>query len=142
MSESADAPADALFRPSKRRKVFRKRNLDDDQEDTVVGNQPQKEPSPNNGGDHVNQSTNLSSVVRRPNAKKYGIGFGGSGNSAGMKEASSAENALVPRGSQVSAAAQVDRFVKPIGKAEVVEDKHLYVHVTSSLFLPISVLTA
>ncbi|EME81524.1 uncharacterized protein MYCFIDRAFT_88083 [Pseudocercospora fijiensis CIRAD86] len=125
MSESADAPADTLFRPGKRRKVFRKRNFDDDHEETAVGTQLPKEAKASHSGGHVEDSTNLSSVVRRPNIKKYGIGFGGIGNPSVVKEASSTDNALVPSETQVPAAAQADRFVKPMGKAEVIEDKHL-----------------
>ncbi|KXT01303.1 hypothetical protein AC578_2696 [Pseudocercospora eumusae] len=120
MSESADAPAHAVSRPSKRRKVFRKRNLDDDDGDD------DDEPSSSHDG-HA-------SVLRRPNAKKYGIAFGGSGKSAAeTKGASSAESALVPSARQVSAAAQADRFVKPMGKAEVIEDKHMTAFVASKL---------
>ncbi|KXS95065.1 hypothetical protein AC579_2111 [Pseudocercospora musae] len=137
MSESVDAPAHALFRPSKRRKVFRKRNLGEaqEEEEAAMGNAPPKERNGNDGRDDVEESSSVSSAIRRPTAKKHGIGFGGSGSgtSAAMKEASSADHALVPRESQVSAAAKADRFVKPMGKAEVIEDKHLAAFVDSKL---------
>lgn len=131
MAENPEPQQGALFRPSKRRKVFRKRVAEDDQ----VAEERQGSVAEFNGssGDAnaVQEGSNdLPPVVRRPAAKKHGISFStnGAANQGITRQDISTEVALVPVIEQdVGNALQSDRFTKPTGNVGVVEDKHLYV---------------
>ncbi|KAM3414366.1 hypothetical protein BST61_g11010 [Cercospora zeina] len=115
---SSDVPPEVLFKSNKRRKVIRKRHNEDLDEAPEVG----PEGYESNDKDLQSQLP----AVRRPTARKHGIAFS---TSAGVQPAQgvpAAENALVPVKTEESATASIDRFTKPTGKTEVVEDKHLF----------------
>lgn len=68
----------------------------------------------------------LTSLVQRPAMKKKGIAFSSSGRPAISNNES--DMAMVPfQDNQTEVYAESDRFIKPMGKTEIVEDKHLYV---------------
>ncbi|KAF2211317.1 hypothetical protein CERZMDRAFT_98628 [Cercospora zeae-maydis SCOH1-5] len=113
-----DAPPEVLFKSNKRRKVIRKRHNEDLDELAEAGPEGYETSDRN----HKSQVP----AIRRPIARKHGIAFS---TSAGLQPAQglpAVENALVPVKSDESATASIDRFTKPTGKTEVVEDKHLY----------------
>ncbi|PPJ50556.1 hypothetical protein CBER1_05532 [Cercospora berteroae] len=121
----SDAPPELLFKSNKRRKVIRKRH-NADTEDLAEANPEGYEPSDMD-------LTSQIPAVRRPIARKHGIAFS---NSAGVQPAqsvSAAETALVPVKTDESVPASIDRFTKPTGKTEVVEDKHLTAYIDSKL---------
>ena len=71
-------------------------------------------------------------LVRRPIARKYGIAFTSSAKpSQDELDSTNEERAMVPmhpdREEAVQEAVQGKRFVKPTGKAIVMDDKHMYV---------------
>jgi hypothetical protein len=118
MSGAVEARQEVTFRANKRRKIFRKRHANDEdgaragdghQEDALAADPEQS-----------------SALVKRPRPKKHGIAFTGSGSLLGQTSTPSEETALVPVQKQPETDVQSERFVKPTGKASVVEDKHLY----------------
>lgn len=114
----SDAPPEVLFKSNKRRKVIKKRQ-NADTEDLPEASPEGYEPSDMD-------LTSQVPAVKRPIARKHGIAFS---NSAGVQPAenvSAAETALVPVKTDESVSASIDRFTKPTGKTEVVEDKHLF----------------
>lgn len=130
-TETSEPQQEALFRPSKRRKVFRKRVAGDDQDaEERQGSSAELDGS---GGDvnAVQEDFNHSlPVVRRPTAKKHGISFSSSNapNQGATNQVAPTETALVPVIEQETGnSLQGDRFTKPTGNVGVVEDKHLYV---------------
>lgn len=131
MAENPEPQQEALFRPSKRRKVFRKRVGGDDHD--AEGRQGSIAELDGPSGDvkaapeDYNQSV---PVVVRPAAKKHGISFSSSdaANQGIARQGVLNETALVPVIEQeVGNALASDRFTKPTGNVGVVEDKHLYV---------------
>lgn len=131
MAENPEPQQEALFRPSKRRKVFRKRVAGDDQDGEDRQGSTAELDEPSGDVNAVQEDHNQSvPVVRRPAAKKHGISFSTSGaaNQSIASEGLSTRMALVPVIEQEAASAlQSDRFTKPTGNVGVVEDKHLYV---------------
>lgn len=133
MAEKSENHQQPFFRPSKRRKVFAKRTTDDDQgKDERQSSTVTEDVS---GGDlnaSEEDSSRLASVVRRPAAKKHGIGFSSSG--AAARQDVPTETALVPVvEADAGSVLQSDRFTKPTGDVGVVEDKHLYVLPTTGV---------
>lgn len=121
----SDAPPEVLFKSNKRRKVIKKRQ-NADTEDLPEASPEGYEPSDMD-------LTSQVPAVKRPIARKHGIAFS---NSAGVQPAenvSAAETALVPVKTDESVSASIDRFTKPTGKTEVVEDKHLTAYIDSKL---------
>lgn len=121
MSDSIGAPTDAVFRANKRRKIYRKRNVDDEDDGVSL---------PTEGASDVgSEAQQRTQTVKRPVAKKYGIGFSTAGSKALPEETTPTVTAMVPfQGPELDDdQAANDRFVKPAGKTAVVEDKHLYV---------------
>ena len=116
----AVTPPEVVFRANKRRKVIRKRNVDDLDESArpesqeIAADQSEEE------------SMNRVSTVRRPVARKHGIGFSSAAAQPAIESTAIVETALVPFQKDENEASAHDRFTKPTGKAEVVEDKHLY----------------
>lgn len=120
MSESTGAAADALFRANKRRKIYRRRGVDDQDDDGTLNTGDSKGP--------VSGVLDETQTVRRPVIKKHGIGFSTADTKTASAEALATQTAMVPfQPGQDDDRAAHDRFVKPAGKAAVVEDKHLYV---------------
>jgi len=132
----------SLFRPSKRRKVFRKRVEDDDQHDlepatnadNLIDRPPPPIEVPQDAArpQYPNQPSGAMRVQRRPGAaKKAGVGFSSSGTRTDhtTTDAHSADtNALAieriePTGSAAAIAA--NRFTAPRGQAVAKEDKHM-----------------
>ena len=131
MAENPDDPQAPLFRPSKRRKVFRKRIAEEDDQAAELQEDAAELDESRGATDPSQQDANEQQpVVRRPVAKKHGIGFSSSGTAnpgAGRQDVPT-ETALVPVvDKEAGDALRSDRFTKPTGKASVVEDKHLYV---------------
>lgn len=129
MSEGAEQQADALFKPNKRRKVFRKRHTEDEEDKSAATHQL---PGEANAMDIEGDDDDKTMVVRRPHNKKPGIAFGVSAKQSSQQQTVSLKTALVPLQNQESATIPGDRFIKPVTKAEVVEDKHLYVDIFNS----------
>lgn len=110
--DNPDTPSEVVFRANKRRKVIRKRNIDDLDELAA---------------DHSEEElTNRISTVRLPAARKHGIGFSSAAAQPAIESTTVVETALVPFQKDEDEASVHDRFTKPTGKADVVEDKHLY----------------
>lgn len=123
--DRGDSPA-SLFRANKRRKVLRKRNIDEDQASPHERASDPLDPSEieSAAGSH---SPDILPTVKRPVAKKHGIGFTSSKRSP-PRDATATEVALVPRqAGSPQDLTQHDRFIKPTGKLDVIEDKHMYV---------------
>ncbi|KAF2173579.1 hypothetical protein M409DRAFT_15857 [Zasmidium cellare ATCC 36951] len=137
MAENAEESREALFRPSKRRKVFRKRVAGDDGdgEERREGAAEFDGSSGNVNPVQENPNDTLS-AVKRPAAKKHGISFSSSlaANQSAARQDVSKEFALVPVVDQGAGnALRSDRFTKPTGNVDVVEDKHLTAYVDSKL---------
>lgn len=131
MAEIPENHQESLFRLSRRRKVFKKRTFEDHQgaEEKIFGTAELDESS--EGVNAVQEDPNeLLPVVRRPAAKKHGISFSSSGaaNQGTARQDVPFESAFVPVvEKEAGSVLQSDRFTKPTGKVDVVEDKHLYV---------------
>ncbi|USW55945.1 hypothetical protein Slin15195_G092640 [Septoria linicola] len=126
-NDSHDAPPAVLFRANKRRKVIRKRDLEEREESTSgVG---QDLP----GAISDQQSLVALSTVRRPVSKRHGIGFSSVLGQQPTGASSTVETSVVPFQKQEDETTSNDRFTKPTGKAEVVEDKHLTAYIDSKL---------
>lgn len=118
MSEATGA--DAAFRANKRRKIYRKRNVDDQANEGLLDESGSKESDAG--------SPDQTQTVRRPTVRKHGIGFSTSGSKTAADEELATQKAVVPfQPGQDDDRAAHDRFVKPAGKTAVIEDKHLYV---------------
>ncbi|SMY25066.1 unnamed protein product [Zymoseptoria tritici ST99CH_1A5] len=134
MSDDNATPApEALFRANKRRKIYRKRNHDEDDNDI------EKSLSAANTLDELIATASeaaqaRTTVVKKSAAKKQGIGFSANGPRDATAESTNVETSIVPfqpdLHEDVSA---IDRFIKPTGTAVVVEDKHLTAYVVSKL---------
>lgn len=135
MSEATSSAGEALFRANKRRKIYRKRNVDDETDEGSLRNE-----DPNGLDSKSQQGT---ATVRRPAARKYGIGFSTAGSKTIPEEMPATTTAMVAfQPEQDDDQAAHDRFVKPAGKTAVVEDKHLYVFSKTARFVERAVLTA
>lgn len=125
MSESTGAGTDSLFRANKRRKIHRKRNIDDNDDDG-----PSRTDVSLGADSEAQEQTQ---TVKRPAARKHGLGFSTAGNKVIPEAETSTQTAMIPfKPEEDDDQAAHDRFVKPAGKAAVVEDKHLYVYSTRS----------
>lgn len=137
MAENSEHHQEPLFRPNKRRKVFRKRTVEDDEgtEERQSGNAELDGATVDVNALHEDSSERLP-VVRRPVAKKHGIGFssGGATNQGPSRQDEATETALVPVvDKEAGSVMHSDRFTKPTGNVGVVEDKHLYVKPVASI---------
>ncbi|EME42080.1 hypothetical protein DOTSEDRAFT_89573 [Dothistroma septosporum NZE10] len=130
MVEDANTTSESLFRSAKRRKVFRKRTTDEDAPEDPL------DATANEPRSHILQNESSAEhqpVVRRPAAKKHGIGFSSGSTTGQMTDQTDMQMALVPVVKQDEAEViPIDRFMKPTGKV-VVEDKHLTAYVDSKL---------
>lgn len=120
-SEPTGTASDALFRVNKRRKIYRRRNVDEQDDDGSSATPDSPEADSGMRGQ--------TQLVRRPLAKKHGIGFSTAGSKPAQQEDVATQTAVVPfQPAENEDQATHDRFVKPAGKAAVIEDKHLYVY--------------
>lgn len=126
---SSDAPPDVVFRANKRRKMIRKRNLDDLDEAARI------EPQDTGADVSEDNSKGLLSTVKRPAMRKHGIGFSTAGSQQQGPDATAVvETALVPTQNNEEEPSPHNRFKKPTEKAAVVvEDRHLTAYVESKL---------
>ncbi|KAK5684173.1 hypothetical protein LTS10_004037 [Elasticomyces elasticus] len=128
MADEAESTGEPLFRATKRRKIFRKRNDDDDVDATTT---------------EASAATSINSIpydaepaiarLRRPVGKKHGITF--SSSTAPKQELEPSEDTamVLVQPDHEQGMVQVDRFVKPTGKAAVVDDRHMMAFVDSKM---------
>lgn len=134
MADHDESVAEPLFRASKRRKIFRKRTdpdsiHDKDQQDRSETN---ARPAENDHGDGWSEQGQRALLAQRKSVtRKYGIGFSSIGRPQAQAQEQQPENeerAIIPmHPDRQQKIEQVNRFVKPTGKVEVVDDKHMYV---------------
>lgn len=119
--------AEPLFRANKRRKVFRKRKDDGEEE----REQSDAEAVQQSNEDH--EANQRLRALRKPTVRKHGIGFT-SNNASRAEEHDEDENReMMPmHPERQQHMAQADRFVKPTGRIAVGEDKHMYVNLAWS----------
>lgn len=126
MDDQAES-AGPLFRANKRRKVFRKRDEEATEDDAT--NDRSGTDTSNAGIANAPASPESALHIQRKSAtRKHGIAF----NSASKPQAQEVEHgegmALMPvHPSREQNVVSTDRFVKPTGKAAVVDDRHMYV---------------
>lgn len=129
MADTNDGP---VFRAHKRRKVFRKRVDDDDEQDgdTVIPTGPAA--APDGDKDEVEAEAKEAAAVqrlRKPTAtRRGGVGFSSTSESrrlGGDSGATSANNTDAP-GTPLSAVEHAQaRFVAPTGHIASSDDKHM-----------------
>ncbi len=117
-----DAQHEPVFRTNKRRKVFRKRRASDEHVSKAGDGEL----------DMSDQSQAPESVPvvphRRLGARKNGIAFSSNGSKKAIDEKADDTTALVlAQSNDEQQVMNGDRFVKPMGRVAVTEDKHMYV---------------
>ncbi|KAI6905761.1 hypothetical protein KC318_g2729 [Hortaea werneckii] len=121
--------AEPLFRANKRRKVFRKRR-DDGEEEREQSDAEAVQQS--NGEDH--EANQRLRALRKPTARKHGIGFTSNNASKVEEHDENEDREMMPmHPERQQHMAQADRFVKPTGRIAVGEDKHMMSFVDSKL---------
>ena len=122
--------AEPLFRPNKRRKVFRKReqaNGDDYQPVSSDIQDARKEQSGEGDYEEEQTATGVRRAARKAGTLNRGIGFSSVESHRADAREQDADGALVLASPDTAQEmTQNDRFVKPTGKV-VTEDKHMYV---------------
>ncbi|KAI6792864.1 hypothetical protein KC332_g17299 [Hortaea werneckii] len=118
-----------LFRANKRRKVFRKRKDDGEEEKEQSDSEAVQQ---SNGEDHeINQRLR---ALRKPTVRKHGIGFTSSNAPRSEEHDENEDREMMPmHPERQQHMAQADRFVKPTGRIAVGEDKHMMSFVDSKL---------
>jgi len=147
MSALDDVPNSeaALFRPSKRRKVFRKRAEDDDQHDLepatdangLIDRPPPPIEVPQDAArpQYSDRPSGAMRVQRRPGAaRKAGVGFSSAGSSGGRidhtsndTDSANIDTLVLERIEPTDSAAAIaaNRFTAPTGQVVAKEDKHM-----------------
>ncbi|KAK3073099.1 hypothetical protein LTR53_005627 [Teratosphaeriaceae sp. CCFEE 6253] len=131
MDGTPEAAAEPLHRATKRRKVFRRRTDDDHSGDASEVADP---AALSTSIDTTNGDGPAIPRSYKPSRRKHGIAFTSSAQSSRPIDEANEEIALVPLdpdGEQE--VVQRGRFVKPTGKAAVVDDKHMMAFVDSKL---------
>jgi len=124
-----DESIGAVFRPSKRRRTFRKRDIDED--DHAQNESAEKHFNPQHHliieGANDNVGDEHASLSRRPGkARRIGVNFSSASSSRPSDLTTEMTIArLEPTQSATSAAA--GRFTAPTGQAVMKEDKHMWV---------------
>ena len=125
-----EEPAEVLFRTSKRRKVTRKplHSARSDQTTSTVADRAGTDETFDNEDEG---SARIMRAQDKSKMKRYGIGFSNSESRRPTDTEDAYGQALVPvtLNSVSDTTPGSDRFVKPTGKVEVAEDKHMYVDV-------------
>ena len=118
----------SLFRPVKRRKILRKRNEIDSPGDTAAAAAAPASRELRASEDDENAGVAvLAPVQRHRAAKKHGIAF--SRTEIRKDEMSEESEDGAPAAAEREQAEELpgsDRFVKPVGKAVVIKDVHMY----------------
>lgn len=129
----ADTAAEPVFRANKRRKVARKRA---DSEDAGEDKEGQNSVGGGPGAKAIDSSEDKEESAlraqKRAGARKHGIAFSSSGARRTTEEGNEGQ-ALVPYSQDAPSDSHIDRFVKPMGREAVSEDKHMYVAATTSI---------
>ncbi|KAK5115475.1 hypothetical protein LTR62_001134 [Meristemomyces frigidus] len=116
------------FRASKRRKVFRKRVEDDDVEGAASDQPASQDDQP---------GRDATKSVQKPVVKKQGIVFSNMDQTRSTEARDTDNEETVTMAIQPSREVNVlpgaDRFMKPTGKTEVVDDRHMTAFVDSKL---------
>ncbi|KAK5110501.1 hypothetical protein LTR85_001014 [Meristemomyces frigidus] len=134
--EAFDGP---LFRASKRRKIFRRRDEEGGEGDATDEHWSGKNTLDGGGRAAVDDAHEPSSppalqVQRKPVARKYGIAFNSTNKPQAQPQQQNEEMAMIPTlPSQEQSVGPIDRFVKPTGKAAVVDDRHMLAFVDTKL---------
>lgn len=127
-----DATSEPVFRANKRRKVFRKR-ADSEAEDegrnksAETGNEPDEAWSKGTDDTEDLDEGSALRLQKRPGTRKLGIGFSSTEGRKTALQEDNAETALVPISQDAAPDVQIDRFVRPMGREMVTEDKNMYV---------------
>lgn len=136
MEDEQPAATNPVFRASKRRKVFRKKaddgeagDLDNNLQDPGVSALTKSNQDDDAVADEqtTQARSSHSSAIRRP--RNHGINFSSSTAPASNAPERNDETSMVvapPREPQAMGA-QNERFVRPTGKAVVMDDRHMYV---------------
>ena len=127
MEDSANVSQEPLFRANKRRKIFRKRDVANEEEGQTANARPESS-SLEAYKDEKDAAIALPTIIK-PAAKRRGLGFSSAGQQRTSNGNTNTEMALVPMPEEQEEQEGIptDRFVRPTGKVGVVEDKHLYV---------------
>ncbi|KAK1059034.1 hypothetical protein LTR74_012923 [Friedmanniomyces endolithicus] len=134
MAEAGDSTAESLFRANKRRKVFRKRDGGKDYDGDEVGTAPPEDAPASMTDGHDESAETVVPRARRPPGRRQGIAFTSTGPAAKQELADSEEMAMIPvHPDREQTVVPGDRFVKPTGKAAVVDDRHMMAFVDSKM---------
>ncbi|KAK4545088.1 hypothetical protein LTR36_003639 [Oleoguttula mirabilis] len=128
-------PTEPVFRANKRRKTFRRRDDEADEEHATNEHSAQKDILATAGDTNL-PSLPISAVQvnQRPAARKYGIAFNSTNRPQAQEQGRSEEMAIIPvLPSRDQDVAPIERFVKPTGKAAVVDDRHMLAFVDTKL---------
>lgn len=126
----AEEPANTLFRPSKRRKIFRKRADEDEDDNTATGRdeahriaKAETTPGTMTGDERAGNTTQ----PRRPGKpRRFGVNFSSASSPRPADQTDkSAMTRVNPVQDAISAAA--GRFTAPTGQTVQKEDKHMWV---------------
>lgn len=133
-----EQPAEIIFRASKRRKVLRKATQQDGEENAHSPSPVKEEVAteiPTRSLEREDDGIgSFLRIQRKPGARKSGIAFSSMDNArrAGQDEEDNMALVLVSE-SGSSEMPKHDRFVRPTGRAEVTEDKHMYVLMSKNI---------
>lgn len=126
-----DATTEPVFRANKRRKVYRKRADSEDENESGNKNAETAHEAGEltKAADYAEDFEEASALrlQRRSRAGKYGIGFSSAEARRATQPEDNMEAALVPVSQDAAPDVQIDRFVRPMGREMVTEDKNMYV---------------
>ena len=121
------ADTEPIFRAFKRRKIQRKR-ANNEEDEARSESEDRQDGGTTTPHEQLDDTGRVMRVERRPAARKGGIAFT-SGVSKSANTGESQEMAMVLADTtQLQEQIQNDRFIKPTGRAGVVQDKHMYAH--------------
>ncbi|KAK0836074.1 hypothetical protein LTR73_000575 [Friedmanniomyces endolithicus] len=126
MADVGDSTTEPLFRANKRRKVFRKRADSNDNDGDEVDSAPPQEAPASTNDEHGESVGMIVPRARRPVARKQGIAFTSTGHTTQQEPVDDEEMAMISvHPDREQNVVPGDRFVKPTGKAAVVDDRHI-----------------
>ncbi|KAK0363985.1 hypothetical protein LTR02_003753 [Friedmanniomyces endolithicus] len=134
MADERDSTAEPLFRANKRRKVFRKRDGGKDYDGDEIGTAPAEDVPASTNEERDESAGMVVPRARRPAVRKHGIAFTSTGPATKQQLVDSEEMATIPaHPDREQKEVPGDRFVKPTGKAAVVDDRHMMAFVDSKM---------
>ncbi|KAK0253166.1 hypothetical protein LTR01_005639 [Friedmanniomyces endolithicus] len=134
MADVGDSTTEPLFRANKRRKVFRKRADSNDNDGDEVDSAPPQEAPASTNDEHGESVGMIVPRARRPVARKQGIAFTSTGHTTQQEPVDDEEMAMISvHPDREQNVVPGDRFVKPTGKAAVVDDRHMMAFVDSKM---------